>query len=105
MKQVAKLLLGIALLGGSFCFRALTDVSAAAFPNPPQLPDFDARTQNASLPASPAVDRAPALANLKARVPDVKVDFDEITGSPAWIRSEQGFLTGTNGGGAVSVPA
>ena len=104
MKQAAKQLLRIALLGGSIHLFGLIS-AAAAYPTRPQLPDFDARTQNALPAAPPAVGRAPALAKLTARVPDVKVDFDEITGSPAWIRSEQGFLTGTNGGGAVSAPA
>ena len=101
MKQAAKVLFEITLLGGSLHFFGLTSVAAAAFPIQPLLPDFDARTQT----TSPAVDHAQALANLKARVPDVQVDFGEIIGSPAWIRSEHGFLTGTNAGGAVSAPA
>ena len=102
MKLTAKLLLGTALLCGLPRLLGPTGASAAAYPTRAHLPDFDSRVQNASPQTPASVDHAPALANLKARVPDVKVDFDEITGSPAWIRSEQGFLTGTNGGGAVS---
>jgi hypothetical protein len=102
MKLTAKLFLGTALLCGLPLLSDLTGASAAAYPTRPHLQDFDARTQNAPPQTTAAFDHAPALANLTARVPDVKVDFDEITGSPAWVRSAQGFLTGTNGGGAVS---
>jgi len=102
MKLAAKMAVVTALVACLVYLRGLTDALAATLPTRPELPDFDVRTQNASALAVPTVDRAPALANLKARVPDVKVDFDDITGSPAWIRSERGFLTGTNGGGAVS---
>lgn len=47
-----------------------------------------------------------ALAHLKSLLPDAEVDFDELVGSPKWISSRRGFLTGTNGaGGGISAGA
>src|SRR5580692_2492226 len=101
IKLVARLLVGLALAVAVLHLRGLTDALAATLPNRPELPDFDVRTHNAPTAAA-MVDHSPALASLKAVVPDVEVDFDEITGSPSWIRSEHGFLAGTNGGGGIS---
>lgn len=101
MKLAAKFALKIALVGGALCLCGVANALSATLPTRPQLPELDARTQKTSA-SFPQIDRAPALARLAARVSEVKVDFDDITGSPAWIRSPHGFLTGTNGGGAIS---
>jgi Fungalysin metallopeptidase (M36)/Calx-beta domain/Fungalysin/Thermolysin Propeptide Motif len=105
MKLALKFIFGIALFGGWSLLPGPTGALAATLPTRPQLPDFDVRTQTQSSSAGATPDRASALAKLAARVPDARVDFDNITGSPAWIRSENGFLTGTNGGGAFSAQA
>ncbi len=103
MKLALKFGLGTTLL---FLLRGPAGASAATAPTRPQLPDFDLRTQTKSIPAvSAATNRASAIGKLAARVPDARVDFDDITGSPAWVRSEHGFLAGTNGGGAFSAQA
>jgi hypothetical protein len=70
-----------------------------------ELPNFDQRLAPASLVANPTNDFSLALANLKSSLPDARVDFDEILGSPAWIISTRGFLSGTNGVGRTVSPA
>ena len=68
-----------------------------------ELPNFDKRQEVAGQSAAPALDHRAALANLKARLPDARVEFDELLGSPKWVSSAHGFLTGPEGrGGAIS---
>lgn len=103
MKLALKFVLGITLL---VLLRCPDGAPAATAPTRPQLPDFDLRTQAKSSSTAPATaDRASAIAKLASRVPDARIDFDNITGSPTWIRSEHGFLNRTNGGGAFTAQA
>jgi hypothetical protein len=101
MKFLAKLCEGILLAAVVFQLPGLTTAIAAIGSPPPELADFDLRTPNPRSSQASALDHSAPLAKLKALVPDCKVDFDDLTGSPAWIRSARGFLSGTNGGGAI----
>src|SRR5262249_10706914 len=67
------------------------------------LPNYDKRGEpELQIPTQ----RRLALEQLREKIADVKVQFDPITGSPRWIHSEHGFLSGPNGeGGAISAQA
>jgi hypothetical protein len=54
--------------------------------------NFDKRISKQTK-AALAPQRTVALNKLRARIPDIKLDFDDIVGSPKWIRSQKGFLT------------
>jgi len=70
-------------------------------PASPQLTNYDKR-----IPITPDASSRPAFAtSFQSKLPDAKVDFDVITGSPKWIRREQGFLTGPAGEGKAISPA
>jgi hypothetical protein len=43
--------------------------------------------------AALAPKRAAALNKVRARIPDIQIDFDDIVVSPKWIRSQKGFLS------------
>ena len=84
---------------------------AAGFrpPSDPPLPNYDQRrTGQATGLASAAGQvtppaRAQAAAALRARVPGVQIDFDDLLQTPRYIGSPHGFLTGPGGEGkAVS---
>jgi len=67
---------------------------AVAFQQPPGgngLVDFDLRRKS-ERPSVSAAQEA-AVAQLRARVPKVRVDFDPLTTSPRWVGSVNGFLT------------
>lgn len=69
------------------------------------LPNFDQRLEKikATQPGMVGAAKASAASILRNRVTDVRIDEDEILGSPKFIASACGFLTGTNGsGGAVT---
>ncbi|MDB6064476.1 MAG: hypothetical protein JWR26_684 [Pedosphaera sp.] len=70
----------------------------------PELPNFDQRMEDNLDAAFPTSDQTLALTELKSVIPDVRVDFDELLGSPAWITSARGFLTGSNGVGLAVSP-
>src|SRR5215211_4661246 len=78
----------------------------AIMPNKtPPLPNFDRRAEKPDrAPAVPEASYSAAAARLATRVPRVIVTQDEITGTPKWIASPGGFLTGPNGQGKA-VPA
>src|SRR5213596_3670612 len=59
--------------------------------------DFDRRQPRANPALSP--DRAAALAQLRERLPELQIDFDEIRGTPKRIAAADGFLSGQNGQG------
>ena len=42
--------------------------------------------------AALAPSRAAALDKARRRIPDIQIDFDDIVGSPRWVRSQNGFL-------------
>src|SRR5580700_6970617 len=58
----------------------------------PALTNFDVRLALSNT-------NAPAVTRLKSTVPNARVRFDGITGSPAWITSPTGFLTGPQDAG------
>lgn len=61
-------------------------------PSGPELPNFDKRIVGES-PAATSAGQFAAIAS-NVRVPEAKIDFDERTGTPKWITSARGFLTG-----------
>ncbi len=89
------------MLGMLLLVLSLSDVLASSPQPESELPDFDQRLEILAQSAPPVPDHRAALAKLKTRLPDVRVDFDELLGSPKWISSAHGFLTGPNGGGGV----
>ncbi|MBI5387028.1 MAG: M36 family metallopeptidase [Verrucomicrobia bacterium] len=106
--------LEIALLAGFLT----ADVSVtgrrawAASAAPQALPDFDRRLEHdqSTVPkttpktVSPAT-RVRAEEVLRERLPTVQVDRHPIHGSPKWVASRQGFLTGPNGQGRAMAGA
>src|ERR1051325_215727 len=71
-------------------------------PSRERLPDLDVRqTTSPSSPASEIVPAAKLAAaeRLRGNRPDLRVDFDAVSGSPKWVGSHSGFLTGPNGQG------
>ena len=87
-------LVGVLLLVGeknAFCAQTLSSA---------ELANFDRRQTNAVASAS-----LPGLSRLRAALPDVQVHFDPILGSPRWITSPSGFLTGPNGAGPAISPS
>src|SRR5688572_493590 len=65
----------------------------------PPLPNFDKRRdQRADKPELPPA-RAVAASILEERVPGVKVTVDRLFGSPDFVASTHGFLTGPHGRG------
>jgi len=72
---------------------------AALQPANPQLDDFDKRTGTSSQQATVSPDQKPALDQLHARQPRVRVEFDPVTGSPKSIEATSEFLSGSNGTG------
>src|SRR5208283_1791293 len=101
MKPAAKILAGVVLMMAVLHVRGLSDALAASVGSRTDLPNFDLRRQAGSVVAATDADRAAALAKLKSLVPDVKVDYDDVVGSPSWIIAPHGFLTGPAGGGAA----
>ncbi len=80
-------------------------VFAATIPDREPLPNFDSREKSAAA-APPTGTRKKARESLRSRLPEVDVDFDEVSGAPKFIRSPRGFLSGRNGsGGAISAAA
>ncbi len=61
-----------------------------------KLSDFDSRLAD-DLPKSSSPTRVAALANLRAKMPGVQVDFDPITGGPASIMAVGKFLSQPGG--------
>jgi outer membrane protein assembly factor BamB len=67
--------------------------SAFAPTGKPSTPNLDKRTAAPpSAQFTPA--RQQAAAQLQARIPSARIDYDPVTGAPAWIASVWGFLSG-----------
>ncbi len=66
-----------------------------------ELPNFD---QRLTAPVPPTGSNT-AVARLRTEIPDAQVHFDAIVGSPRWVTSPSGFLTGPGGTGAAISPA
>lgn len=69
-------------------------------PQRQQLPNFDKRLQAAAVaPAVDPVRAAAAAADLRAKVPGVRIDMDPLLGTPKFVGATTGFLTGPSGSG------
>jgi hypothetical protein len=66
-------------------------------PERPGLPDIDRRGGGAAVAA--ARERQVAVAELRAQVAGVGIDFNEVVGGPKWVRSRNGYLSGPGGEG------
>ena len=62
------------------------------------LPNLDKR-EKARLRAEVSPEATQAEANLKARVPGLKISRDGMLGTPRWVSSSRGFLTEAGGAG------
>ena len=75
---------------------------AALSVQPPEreaLPHFDKRLAEGREANKIAPDKKAALDRLKKNIPAVEVDHDPILGSPKFVHSPKGFLSGPNGEG------
>jgi len=83
-------------------FLMLTFFAAGSFgfdkPSHAQLPDFDKRAATAKEKELRG-ERVLAAERLKQRVPQIRVDLDELRGAPKFVASTDGFLSGPNGEG------
>ena len=83
----------------------LLSSNALAFREPDRvrLPDIDKRLEAQPARAALRPERAPAVENLRARLPQARVDFDFVTGapmcSPKRVAAPGGFLSGSGGNG------
>jgi hypothetical protein len=68
------------------------------------LLDFDLRRPPLTSADTPSVRQAAAANSLGISVPDVKVDFEPLSGSPRSVASTSGFLTGPGGSGKAVRP-
>ncbi len=71
--------------------------------NSASLPNFDTRIQPGSRPPVSEPQRE-AVARLRLLMPQAKVDFHELIGSPKLVGANSGFLTGPNGTGKAVSP-
>jgi hypothetical protein len=67
------------------------------------LPNFDKRLEQAKANQLAVVNAAKANAAsvIRNRVKDVRIDTDEILGSPKFVASTRGYLIGANGRGTA----
>jgi len=63
-------------------------------PSEQPLPSFDNRKTAGAVQIFPTADQQQATAQIRARIDDIQVDFDSLTGAPNWIWSKNGFLSG-----------
>ena len=77
--------------------------SARAFQHPDdaELPDFDVRRRTAPLTNTFSAAHEAGVQRLNSRIADLQVGMDEIPHRPGFVSRRNGFLTGTNGSGAV----
>src|SRR5690242_19277212 len=82
---------------------SLTSTTLAILPpkNPP-LPNYDKRP---GVSDAVLAHRHAGGNQLQAKVPEVKWELNEKIGSPKWVRSENGFLTGSQGTGRAISPS
>src|SRR5678815_8893 len=95
-------LAGICILGFSL------SQSNGAYSNGKQkaLPNLDKRPRQQPPSAEAAAEQRLALTRLQERAPGIKVEFDEVVGTPRFISSPHGFLTGAEGkGGTIGAAA
>src|SRR5260370_1237552 len=68
-------------------------------PSQPRLPNFDKRLDGAAKDKRLSEAGAAAAERLRARVPHLRIDLDEVLGTPKMVGSPDGFLSGPNGEG------
>jgi hypothetical protein len=68
-------------------------------PSQPRLPNFDKRQDGAAKEQRLSEAGAAAAERLRARVPHLRIDLDEVLGTPKMVGSPDGFLSGPNGEG------
>src|SRR5262245_41703619 len=72
----------------------------------PRLENFDRQQQRAAAAAGPARRiKKNEVTHLQQQLPNARVDFDEITEAPKFIRAPGGFLTGPGEMGRAVPPA
>ena len=72
-------------------------------PNRIVLPDFDRRLDEAQTNSAESGDQQNAVAQLRTRLPQARVEFDQVIGAPKFISAGDQFLSGAYGQGkAVS---
>src|SRR5690349_5609669 len=59
-----------------------------------ELANFDKRSGTTGAGQARGVSGDAGEAHLRAVIPDVKIDRDEILGTPQWITSPRGWLSG-----------
>lgn len=97
--RASKLMVGLVCLADIFILVGGGTVWAFQQPVREQLPNFDKRqSQSEATNAEPAAKIA-AAARVRGAKPDARIDYDAVTGSPKWIGSPSGFLTGPAGNG------
>src|SRR2546422_10168397 len=72
---------------------SLAEAWAFAPTGKPSTPGLDKRT-SASSGVQLTPDRQQAAIQLQSRLPSARIDYDGVTGAPAWISSTIGFLSG-----------
>jgi uncharacterized repeat protein (TIGR01451 family) len=102
MKSLWRISCGVIV--SSCCLFGTNTARAFAPPQHGQLPNLDLRARDAGTKAA-ATNRNATVAQLTAAVPDVRVDFDEVIGSPKWVLSRGGFLSGPSAQGRAISPA
>jgi probable HAF family extracellular repeat protein len=83
----------VVLASLSFLLGTVPDTYSQVAPSPTRLPNFDARTNSQPQKAALNATQQQGAAQLKNRNSAVAVDVDPITGAPAWIHAQGGFLT------------
>ena len=86
------------ILWGLLLFGAVTGFALLPPANPP-LPNLDKRQKQAPQPAALSTEQADAMAELRAQVPNLTVDFEPVTGSPKRVSAVEEFLSGEGGKG------
>ena len=76
-----------------------SDGLAQTAPKRAPLPNFDQRAAPAAAAESASAEQKAAAEHLRGLVPQVKVDFDPVTGAAKRVAATDGFLTGVNGAG------
>jgi hypothetical protein len=73
-------------------------------PEQPTLPNIDKREAVAPRQQGAIADQTKALTELRAQVPQIKVDFDPLIGSPKFVSVAGGLLSGPDGAGKAISP-
>jgi hypothetical protein len=104
MNLIRSILGGIGLACSFLLLPCLVEAVEVPGRSAPELANFDKRAHGASMADAPSRDYSIGLEKLKAAIPGVRIDRDEILGTPAWIVSTRGFLSGPGGQGLGIAP-